>query len=336
MSPMRRIVAILIAGTAAIALSGSVWYSRALGGSEGGKPITFVVEPGATARSIAESLEDRGIIRSAFAMRLHLKLSGLGTDLKPGVYELSSDLGVGDALDALLQGVPLETVRFTIPEGKVVKEIAEIIGNSTGVSAEQFLAAAKKPKHRPAMLPDDIETLEGVLFPDTYEVPADATADQIVSMLVRRFEDVFKELPAGRLSSLGVSKYEAVVIASMIEREARIQKDRPLVSSVIYNRLAIPMKLQIDATVQYALFRRDGKYVDVVLYRDLEIDSPYNTYRIDGLPPTPIAAPGRAALLAALDPAETKFLYYVACGGAGGHAFGRTGTDHQNNIERCR
>lgn len=331
-----RLLLVLLGLTAVLVFGGAYWYANALGGDEGGEPVTFVVEQGATARSIAEGLEERGIIRSAFAMRLHLRFSGLEGDLKPGVYELNAGLGVDAALDQLLEGVPLETVRFTIPEGKTLGEIADIIDRNTGVTRKEFLAEAKPGKHRPRILPKGVGSLEGVLFPDTYEVQADATASEIVQALVDRFDQVIAELPMERVRKLGVTKYEAVIIASLIEREARIQKDRPLISSVIYNRLAIPMRLQIDATVQYVLFQRDGEYAEIVLFRDLEIDSPYNTYRIEGLPPTPIAVPGRAALEAALDPADTEFLYYVACGGKGGHAFGRTGGDHQRNIERCR
>ena len=331
-----RLLVIILAVSAVSLIGANLWYGRALGGTADGETVTFVVEEGSTARSIAEELEQRGIIRSAFAMLLHLRLSGQGGALKPGVYELSRDLGVRAALDQLLRGVPLETIRFTIPEGKTLSEIADIVDRRTGISRDEFLRAASRPRHRPSFLPGHVDTLEGVLFPDTYEVRADATADDIVAMLVRRMENVLAGLPVARTRQLGVSVYEAVVIASLIEREARIQRDRPLISSVIYNRLAVPMRLQIDATVQYLLFQRDGRYAEIVLYRDLEIDSPYNTYRVDGLPPTPIAAPGRAALEAALRPADTEFLYYVACGGRGGHAFGRTASDHQRNIERCR
>lgn len=317
-------------------LGGNLWYSNALGGSHDGAPVSFTVEPGATARTIVEGLEERGIIRSALAMRIYLKLHGQARDLKPGVYELTADLGVGAALQQLVQGVPLETVTFTIPEGKTLSEIADIVDARTPIRREQFLKAAVPSRHRPRFLPESVDTLEGALFPATYEIEVDATADDVVARMVDRFDEVMAGLPTGRARTLGVTTYEAVIIASLIEREARIQRDRPLISSVIYNRLAIPMRLQIDATVQYVLFQRDGEYAEIVYFDDLEIDSPYNTYRVDGLPPTPIAVPGEAALRAAFAPADTDFLYYVACGNEGGHEFGRTGDDHQRNIERCR
>lgn len=332
----RRLLLVLLGIAAAIVLIGALWYQNALGGTAGGAPVTFTVEQGATARTIVAGLEERGIIRSGLAMRIYLKLNGQGNDLKPGVYELSEGLGVRAALAQLLQGVPLETIRFTIPEGKTLSEIADIVDARTGIRRDEFLAAADPAEHRPHFLPPRVDTLEGVLFPDTYEIEADATAGEVVELMIGRFEQVLDGLPKGRLPKLGVSTYQAVIIASLIEREARIERDRPLISSVIYNRLAIPMKLQIDATVQYVLFQRDGEYAEIVYYEDLEIDSPYNTYRIEGLPPTPIAVPGEAALRAAMKPASTDFLYYVACGGDGGHAFGRTGDDHQRNIERCR
>lgn len=332
----RRIALGIVGLAAVIGIGGNVWYSNALGGASGGSPVTFTVEPGATASTIVQGLEDRGIIRSALAMRIYLKLHGQAELLKPGVYDLTTGLGVGPALEQLLQGVPLETVTFTIPEGKTLSEIADIVDARTQIRREQFLNAAVPARHRPRFLPPKVDTLEGALFPDTYQIEVDATADQVVQRMIDRFEEVLAGLPLGRARKLGVSTYQAVIIASLIEREARIERDRPLISSVIYNRLAIPMKLQIDATVQYVLFQRDGEYADIVYFADLEIDSPYNTYRVDGLPPTPIAVPGEAALRAALKPASTQFLYYVACGNDGGHAFGRTGDDHQRNIERCR
>ena len=334
--PGRRLLVIALAVAVSSLLGGSLWYSNALGGSSDGRPVTFTVEPGATARTIVQDLEERGIIRSALAMRIYLKLHGQAGDLKPGVYELTTGLGVGAALQQLVQGVPLETVTFTIPEGKTLSEIADIIDARTPITRERFLKAAVPSRHRPRFLPRSVDTLEGALFPDTYEIEIDATADEVVERMVDRFDEVMAGLPTGRARALGVTKYEAVIVASLIEREARIQRDRPLISSVIYNRLAVPMRLQIDATVQYALFQRDGAYADIVYFEDLEIDSPYNTYRVDGLPPTPIAVPGEAALRAAFSPADTEFLYYVACGSDGGHEFGRTGDDHQRNIERCR
>lgn len=333
----RRRVLVSIVGAAALAAgSTAAWYSYALGGSGEGKSVRVVVEEGSSARTIADELEDAGVIRSAFAFRLHVRFNGLGGGLKPGAYDLRAGLGAAAALDALREGIPLDVFRFTIPEGRALRQIAQIIGDATPISSKAFLSAATSGRHRSSVAPKTVN-LEGLLWPDTYEIAEDATADDVVELLVTTFEQRAKTIGLEEgAARLGVSPYEAVIVASLIEREARTQVDRPKISSVIYNRLALPMRLQIDATVQYLLFLRDGAWPERILFRDLEIMSPYNTYRSDGLPPSPIASAGLSALRAAIQPADTDFLFYVACGPDGSHAFGRTAGDHQRNIDRCR
>lgn len=332
----RRLLVGLIAALGLTAAIVAGWYSYALGGSGDGKPVRVVVEPGDSARSIATSLEHAGVIRSAFAFRVHLRLNGVGTILKPGAYDLRTGLGATAVIQALVEGIPLEVFRFTIPEGRALRQIAKIIGQNTPISEEAFLRAAKSGRHRSGLAPK-ATNLEGLLWPDTYEIAEDMTADGVVALLVGTFEARAAKLGiAEAAAALGVTPYEAVIVASLVEREARTQPDRPKIASVIYNRLAISMRLQIDATVQYLLFLETGEWPDRILYRDLEIRSPYNTYRSQGLPPTPIAVPGEAALVAALHPADTEFLFYVACGDDGSHAFGRTASEHNANIRRCR
>ncbi|MFP5224428.1 MAG: endolytic transglycosylase MltG [Actinomycetota bacterium] len=331
-----RILLFLAAGTAGLLLVAGAWYSYSLGGSADGHPVRVVVEPGDSAGSIASQLEEAGVIRSALAFRIHVRFNDAATALKPGAYDLREGLGARDAIQALVEGIPLKVFRFTIPEGRALGQIAKIVAANTPISAKAFLAAAHSGKHRSDLAPD-ARNLEGLLWPDTYEIAEDVDADGVVQLLVDEFEARAERLQIRERSrSLGISPYEAIIVASLIEREARTQPDRPKIASVIYNRLAIPMRLQIDATVQYLLFLRDGEWPDRILFRDLEIESPYNTYRSDGLPPTPIASPGEAALQAALNPAETEFLYYVACGADGGHEFARTGSEHNANVRRCR
>jgi UPF0755 protein len=331
-----RILLLIVGAVAAVLLTAGAWYSYSLGGTSDGDPVRVVVEPGESARSIATQLEDKGVIRSAFAFRIHLRFNGYATVLKPGAYDLRVGLGAKDAIQSLLEGIPLEVFRFTIPEGRALRQIAAIVDRNTPITAKQFLAAANSGRHRSDLAPN-ATNLEGLLWPDTYEIAEDADADDVVQLLVDEFEARVERLDIERRSSaLGVTPYEAIIVASLIEREARTQPDRPKIASVIYNRLDIPMRLQIDATVQYLLFLRDGEWPDRILFRDLEIESPYNTYRSDGLPPTPIASPGEAAIRAALNPADTDFLYYVACGADGSHEFGRTGAEHNANVRRCR
>lgn len=304
----------------------------AMGGSGGGQEVVVVVEEGASASQIATLLASKGVVRSAFMFRMVARVRGVGTDLRQGAYTMAEGMGVSAAIDTLLQGVPEKVERFTIPEGKTVIEIAEIIGRRTHISEDEFLAAARSGRHRIDLLPPGQDNVEGLLFPETYEIGLDATADEVVARLLRQFEIETAELDFSRAGRLGITAYEAVIIASMIEREARVADERRLISSVIYNRLRRPQRLEIDATVQYVILHRDGQYKHPLTFADYEIDSPYNTYQIDGVPPTPIASPGLASLRAALDPARTPYYYYRLANERGEHCFNETFEAHSRGC----
>lgn len=332
---VRRIVTLLVAATALSIAGSALWYSYALGGSGDGSPVRVVVREGESARTIASRLAEVGVIRSAFALRLHLRFNGLGADLKPGAYDLRTGLGAKLALAELLEGVPIPVFRFTIPEGETLIEIAQILEDETPLDGQAFLRLARSGQLRWGKQPERVRTLEGLLFPETYVIAQDTTLRETVALLLNQFRSEVATLDLSDAPG-GLTPYQVIVAASLVEREARIAADRPKIASVILNRLRIGMRLQIDATIQYILLHRDGEYADIVLFRDLEIDSPYNTYQITGLPPTPIAAPGLDSIRAVLNPSSTKFLYYVACGSKGGHAFGETGADHERNVARCQ
>jgi UPF0755 protein len=184
----------------------------------------------------------------------------------------------------------------------------------------------------PPYLPEDAESEEGFLFPETYEfVEGDTRAPQVIRKLLDQFGTEAESLQWANATDLGVTPYEVVTIASMIEEEARLDEERALIAGVIYNRLQLGMTLGIDATLLYDDPTPDGQ----LSFSDLETDTPYNTRINPGLPPTPIASPGRASLEAALNPAETEFLYYVLCGEDGHHAFGTTAEEHEANRVRC-
>lgn len=210
------------------------------------------------------------------------------------------------------------TVTVTIPEGLRVEQVAETIAEQLGLSRRKFLEAATGGAYSlPPYLPPGAETVEGFLYPETYEFRTTASVEDVINRQLEQFRAEAEGLPWGRARELGVTQYEVVVIASLIEREARVDEDRAKIAAVIYNRLAKGMKLEIDATVLYAL----PEHKERLLFEDLEYPSPYNTYLHEGLPPGPIASPGLASLAAALRPADADYLYYVVIDESGRHGF---------------
>lgn len=299
-------------------------------GPDGAAVVVDIPRGSSTAR-IASLLASKGVVKSARAFRVYVRLKGAGPFLA-GRYTLHRSQAFAGVIRTLGRGPEIVYDRLTIPEGLTIGQIAERVGKLPGRSAEQFMEAASSGRVRSAYQPAGVTTLEGLLFPDTYLVESDDTEEEILKRMVASLETVGAEVGIDHAEErVGVSPYEAIVVASLVEREARVDDDRRPVSSVVYNRLAKDMLLQIDATVLYAL----GEHKTRVLFRDLEVDSPYNTYKVKGLPPTPIAAPGRAALRAAVEPANTDYLYYVVVDASGRHAFGRTGAEHQANIRRA-
>lgn len=306
----------LVVGSAVIVLvlGGGVAF-LALYRPAPGEAVEVEVRQGATTADIAEVLAEEGVISSTLFFRAAARLRGLDGELEAGAYELRRGMGTQAALDALSRGTEAGSVPVTVPEGFTVAQIAERVGERTHLTEDAFLAASSSATVRPAMLPQEEELLEGFLFPDTYRVADDADAPALVRRMVAEFEqrtaDLDWSVPEGR----GLSRYDALIMASLIEREAKVPEDRAKIAAVIYNRLEQGMKLQIDITALY------GTEHKVPTRRDLERESPYNTYVIEGLPPTPIANPGLPAIRAALEPAASDALYYVVVDPSGRHAF---------------
>ena len=316
-----------------VGLGAGVWLLKQISPSGGpGEKVTVEVLPGTSVAAVATKLEDEGIITSARIFRLYLKATGGAASVQAGEYELRRNLPMGDAKAALRRGPSIKFQRLTVPEALTLEKIAEKVGELPGRSRERFLAAAKSGEVRSKYQPPGNKNLEGLLFPDTYLLTDKEDETAIVRRLVTRFDQVADEVglaTADRPNGLGA--YELIVAASLVESEAKVDEDRPLIASVISNRLEKGMKLQIDATVLYAIGHKER-----VLYKDLEVDSPYNTYRIEGLPPTPISAVGRASLEAMLDPAETTYLYYVLADKSGKHAFATTGSEFETLKAEAR
>jgi len=313
-----RVVAIataLVALLAGVAIA--VWYSIVfLDRSLPTDSVQVVIPRGSSLGDIASLLQDRGVISNAFAFRVLARVAHNDTDVRAGAYAFAPHATAADVLNQLLTGGAQVATWVTIPEGFTAKQIAQRLQGEGVGKADAFDRAFRGH--------------EGFLFPSTYLIPLAATPEQVTRMFTDQFA---KELPpdaAQRARALLVSVRQAVTVASLVEREAQIEADRPMIAGVIYNRLRQGIPLQVDATIEYAL----PAHKTELSLRDLRVDSPYNTYAHTGLPPTPIANPGLPSLEAALHPAKTDALYYVYCGN-GHHVFAKTLAEHQANVERC-
>ena len=293
------------------------------------KTVDFTVRRGANASQIASDLQSAGLIKSALAFKFVLFESGIENSMQTGTYKVSAALSPRD-LATLFQKAPGDQVALRIIEGWRLTEVATAVNKAfPSIKAQDFAAAAVVGTRNNFVLSglDPKTSLEGFLFPDTYFLRPDATADQIIGILLDNFET--KAGPALRTAAAarGVAIYDMVKLASIVEREARDRKESPTIAGVYQHRLDIGMKLDADPTVQYAKGTWDELSLD-----DLKIDSPYNTYVNPGLPPSPISNPGLAALQGAAQPEKTDFLYFVAkSDGTGDHAFAKTLEEQEAN-----
>jgi len=269
-------------------------------------PVRVTVPPGASMRIAADSLKRAGVIGSPKLFRLYAKLRGSDRGIKAGTYMLKPSAGWGAVLSALRDGRGIVNT-VTIPEGFRLEQITQVLVSKLGVPPESVTAAVRDTALlRRLAVP--VADAEGYLFPDTYFFPPGTTARVAVGTMVRRFETKFKPEWGARADSMGVSRHAVMTLASIVEREARLPQERPVIAAVYWNRLRKGMLLQADPTVQYAL----PQYQKRLLNRHLAVQSKYNTYKYAGLPPGPIASPGAASIDATLHPANVPFLYFVA------------------------
>ena len=300
----------------------------AVGCGPGGN-ARVTVPSGATMRMAADSLESAGVIGSAKLFGLYAKVTKRDRNIKAGTYILDRSASWNQVIDALVAGKGI-VFTVTIPEGWDLKTIIPNVARIMKVDSAALDSAARDTALiRRLGIPGP--TLEGYLFPETYLLPEDSDARPIVRRLVAEFERRWKPEWNDQLTKLGMTRHQVVTLASIIEKEARVATERPIISAVYHNRLKIGMMLQADPTVLYAL----GRHANRVLYRDLEVKSPYNTYRNVGLPPGPIASPGSASIEAALFPADVPFLYFVAHPD-GHHEFRATLREHNEAVRRMR
>lgn len=336
-------VFVSLVGIMALVAGGAAFYVwNKLEPTAKGETKQVTISRGMSANSVADLLEENGIIKSGFVFSYYLKLKNEGSKFQAGTYELRPGMDKSEVIAKLNAGdtIAEETIRFTIPEGFTVLQIADKLAADGLINKDKFLELAETDRawgdaeaiHSLPKTDKLHKRLEGYMFPETYEMKKNSTEEDIIIRMLTETDRKLSALSEGwqdAMETSGRTLHEILTIASLVEREVVVDEERALVAGVIYNRLSNPMRLQIDATVQYALDTPKAR----LSLSDLEINSPYNTYKIDGLPPGPIASPSIASIEAALYPADTKYLFYVTKkDGSQTHLFAETFKEHQKNI----
>ena len=306
--------------------------------SRDSRPVRVVIAKGSTAREVSRILKDDGVIRSSLIFIMTCKINALSAKIKPGVYELSPAMNVKQIIKKMVSGDTLEAW-LTVPEGYTARQIGDLLQAKKLVNSDEFIRIAiLKGYDFPGQSFVTGDNLEGYLFPDTYLIPRDSDPESIINKMLKTFNDKVIEKNQEEIKHAVISHFGAkgasfddglqkiLIVASLVEREAKTEKDRPMIAAVLYNRLKKHMKLEVDATVSYRP-GESSKNKAKIYYSDLNSDSPYNTYKYFGLPPTPICNPGLASIKAAIHPAATDALYYVAKKD-GSHVFSKTFQEH--------
>lgn len=312
--------------------------------------IVFTIPEGASSGRIAMILEEEGLVRDGTILSYYFRYKGIGTEFQAGTYAMTPGISVQEMIRKLNAGetVREETLRFTLPEGFTVAQTIGLLAESLGFSREKLEQIAQTPSSfaehpatgeatRAAGIPERSDyrfKLEGYLFPETYELSKDATEEDAFFRMIAELDRKLATLPEGweaRLAEREITFHELMTIASLVEREVVADTERALVAGVIYNRIEKGMPLQIDATVQYLFDEQKERLFE----KDLQIESPYNTYLNAGLPPGPIASPGLESIRAALYPEASEYLFYVTKkDGSGEHLFAKTYEEHLRNIRK--
>lgn len=346
--PVRMVVTMVVATVLLLGAAGW-WTIHQLNPSgDPGAPVNFTINDGDTMSSVASRLDADGIIANATLFRWYASIKGNIT-LVPGYYALKPGDNAGNIIEALSTPPAQTFVSVTFPEGMTIAQMGERLSSKlTFMSQADFVAAATDGSIVSDLLPKGVTSLEGLLFPDTYQVSGDGSEARVVSTMAGMMQRVARQVDLKSGAKIrGFSQYEILIIASLIEREAKVPEDRAKIAQVIYNRLAEKMNLEIDASVKYGLD-------PTMTWTEMKAtDHPYNTYIYPGLPPTPIANPGRASIQAALAPSgpppktdeacvglpageKCRYLYYVLADKTGRHVFATTYEQHLANIEKSR
>ncbi|MCI0487608.1 MAG: endolytic transglycosylase MltG [Blastocatellia bacterium] len=336
--PVRRyailfLLVLTIAGGAAAFLWAKATIGRAVEHPSADKIIT--IEPGTSTQSIIDSLRDAGIVRHPNVLKIYLRITGRGAHLKAGDYKFESPISPLQAIDKIIRG-DVYFERVTIPEGFDRFDIAETLAARTGKASQKEFLRLMEDQTPILRLAPETRNLEGYLFPDTYIYTSKTTAEDLIQAMADRFKEVFTPEWTARAARLGLSVHQVITLASIIEEEARVPDERARISSVFMNRLRKGMLLASDPTFIYAAKLAGDYDGNPNQPRHRRRDSRYNTYVYPGLPPGPIASPGRASIEAALYPEDSDYLYFVVSGTTGRHKFSRTAAEHDLAVAEYR
>jgi UPF0755 protein len=289
------------------------------------KKVELEIKPGMNFYDLSVVLQKKGVVKSAFVLRHLASNRGIDRKLSPGKYVFKTGSDYEEVLEIINKGPVVRVIKVTIPEGFSNRQVASRVANLLKLDEKRFLDFINSGRpffenHYSFLKNVPVDSLEGYLFPDTYYVKEGTSQEEIVALMIENFYNRARSIGLLGNSQNEKNLHQIVTLASIVEKEARLEEERPLIASVFYNRLKKGMKLQSCATVEY-LF---GFSKERLLNEDLKIDSPYNTYLYSGLPPGPICNPGLASLKAALNPASTNYLYFVLVDESGRHFFART------------
>lgn len=299
--------------------------------------IEFEVKEGVSTKHIAKELEERGVIKDSFAFAFLAKLKGIDSKVKAGSYLLSSSMSPKQILIKIVSGNTIKNEeKVTIPEGTRLRKVGKILEKHNLTTEEEFCKIAKagnfKDKYKFLQELSDDTSLEGFLFPDTYLLPKNQSVEYYIDIFLKRFEEIYTKNQFDK-KEIDLKIHQIITLASIIESEAKLETEKPIIASVFYNRLEKQMPLQSCSTVNYAL----NDYKEL-LTKDTKVESPYNTYLHLGLPPGPICSPGVSAIKAVFSPAKSNYLYFVSKGD-GSHKFSKTYVEHKtakNNIKKLK
>ncbi|MFN7729019.1 MAG: endolytic transglycosylase MltG [Bdellovibrio sp.] len=294
--------------------------------------LVFEVAPGRTFSAVAKDLEEREVIKNAALFSLFARIRGEASKMKAGEYLFRLNMTPNEVLQVLLSGKSVGR-NFTVSEGLNIYEVADLVERAGLGTKLEFLKLVRDPGFVQSVTGQKLESLEGYLYPETYQVTKFTGLRELVQAMVQRFHDVYRPLDSAA-QAMGWTRHQVVTLASIIEKETGAPEERPLISSVFHNRLRKNMMLQTDPTVLYAKARKAGTMIEISITRaDLKMEDPYSTYFRKGLPPGPIANPGAEALRAALQPQASEYLFFVSQND-GTHVFTKDYKDHQAAVNR--
>ncbi|MFZ6032542.1 MAG: endolytic transglycosylase MltG [Melioribacter sp.] len=324
----------LIAGVFAFVLSVLVFTFFSPNYFDSDEPVELVIPRGATLNEVVDSLYSKGVIKGKFNIKAAAFIYGADKKIKAGKYKIPNGLSYLDLIELFINGSPVEQVKITIPEGIWLKDLASLLKRELGVDSAKVMELSKSRSFLSSLgLGDEVESLQGYLLPETYYFYPDSDAETVLRKLKSEMDSVFDNPEIQkRMKELGMNKHEILTLASIIDAESNDFSEFKTISGVYHNRLKRGMLLQADPTVQFLIRHRRNKKV---YYKDLEIESEYNTYKHPGLPPGPINNPGKDAIMAALYPEKHNFYYFVADGN-GGHKFASTQREHEQNVLEYR